>query len=102
MTKAKSSLHNRAATNSAQGQARSHLTMTQRPPAQAPSSTSMQQGVSMDQVAQLLQSMNATGPTELALQNDNRRLNSEVVSMQAELRQANVKAVAAAVVKWLH
>ena len=49
----------------------------------------------MDQVAQLLQSMNATRPTELALQNDNRRLNCEVVSLQAELRLANVLAVAA-------
>ena len=46
----------------------------------------------MDIVAQLLQSINASRPTEMALQNDNRRLNDEIVSLQAELRQAKSKA----------
>ena len=40
--------------------------------------------------------MNANRPTELALRNDVRRLNTEVVSLQAQLRQAEDKAVAAA------
>ena len=46
------------------------------------------QNVSMEQVAQLLQSVSAARPTELALQNDNRRLNEEVQSLQAQLRQS--------------
>ena len=95
MSKAKSSMANKAAANSA-GLARSRLTMAQDLPAQAVSSNSFQQGVSVDMVAQLMQSMNANRPTELALQNNIRRLNTEVGSLQAQLRQAEDKADAAA------
>ena len=50
----------------------------------------------MDMVAQLLHSINAARPTEHALQNDNRRLNDEVVALQAQLHQRTTRADAAA------
>ena len=49
----------------------------------------------MDIVAQLLHSINAARPTEQALQNDNRRLNDEVVALQAQLHQQTIRADAA-------
>ena len=49
----------------------------------------------MDMVAQLLHSINAARPTEQALQNDNRRLNDEVVALQAQLHQHTARAHAA-------
>ena len=55
----------------------------------------MQPGVSIDIVAQLLHSINAARPTEHALQNDNRRLNDEVVALQAQLHQQTTRADAA-------
>ena len=66
--------------------------MTQQQPVKAPAASSLQPAMSMGQVAQLLQDMSSIRPTEQALQNDNRRLTSEVASLQAQLRQANINA----------
>ena len=84
LAKAQSSMRNPSAAHSAQGLTRSEATTSQRPlpyaglPVIASSHTSMQPSVSMEQVAQLLNSVNAARPSELALHNDIRRLNEEV------------------------